>query len=564
MSFYYMLGQGNAITDLYETISSINNQRLFLVTTAVVLIFLAGVFGFKGENFQDQDETKVALIVFDGGEWKIVNRLENQGRLPAISKAMEDGIHGNLSTPRSFSPVTWTKIATGQSTEDVKVSGWNSETEEGSQRVVSSKDVKNYRIWNYLNRAGISTGVVNYLLTWPLEKVKGYMVADTLARGPERLYPKDKFNNESLMKHGSEWEKANKALDDHTNIDFLTLGFKRIDGIQHHLWKFVEPEPFGLQRQEKNDKYRELVYSEYESLDQIVSRLGEDWNIIIVSDSGFQPEGMNEPGDIMPTQAVNLRPLLQELDYAKYNVRQDYGQVIMRVQKEESQLQNYYFEYPLKPTINATHYRFKFKVIDPSLDVEKTIDRLKNVDYRNSSDFFYDIEKIEEGDNTFIKGRYKVKKEDIVDKKVVESYVNHPTVPKPLTHVESALGLELPDGTEYNLWTDAEQSGDHPPGTDGMIIASGPDIANKGYIGETVRASDIAPTILYMYGVPVPKGMDGEVKTHLFTEEFNEKRDIDYSEISTLDSGNISDLENKSIREQALKKKLRNLGYAVK
>ncbi|MFB6147251.1 MAG: hypothetical protein ABEJ66_00045, partial [Candidatus Nanohaloarchaea archaeon] len=83
-----------------------------------------------------------------------------EGRVPHLTRAMETGVYGNLTTIRAFSPVTWTKIASGMRSDDVKVSGWNVRKPDGTIRMIQSKDVERKRIWDYLNDANISTGVV--------------------------------------------------------------------------------------------------------------------------------------------------------------------------------------------------------------------------------------------------------------------------------------------------------------------------------------------------------------------------------------------------------------------
>lgn len=86
-----------------------------------------------------------------------------------------------------------------------------------------------------------------------------------------------------------------------------------------------------------------------------------------------------------------------------------------------------------------------------------------------------------------------------------------------------------------------ELSGDHRDAPDGIIIISGNGIKRNYEIrkpGKLLSALynfrvkcdvyDIAPTILYLMGMPVAEDMDGEVITEIFTREFLINNSIKY------------------------------------
>jgi predicted AlkP superfamily phosphohydrolase/phosphomutase len=74
--------------------------------------------------------------------------------------------------------------------------------------------------------------------------------------------------------------------------------------------------------------------------------------------------------------------------------------------------------------------------------------------------------------------------------------------------------------------------GDHGSARDGIFIAYGEDIKDTGeYIGE-VQIYDLAPTILHMYGIPIPGDMDGRVLKEMFKEGSDPYiRKIEYQEV---------------------------------
>ena len=72
---------------------------------------------------------------------------------------------------------------------------------------------------------------------------------------------------------------------------------------------------------------------------------------------------------------------------------------------------------------------------------------------------------------------------------------------------------------------------------------------------------DLAPTILFYMGLPVPSYMDGRVLTEAFEEEFNDANPVQYKDIDLTDGaldGGVTDEEEALVLE-----KLRDLGYVA-
>jgi hypothetical protein len=87
--------------------------------------------------------------------------------------------------------------------------------------------------------------------------------------------------------------------------------------------------------------------------------------------------------------------------------------------------------------------------------------------------------------------------------------------PTPLSKRILARALGEPD------WT-----GTHEDGPDGFLLAYGSTVAQ----GQLPRGSivDVAPTILYYFGIPVGRDMDGHPRTDLFTATFTIERPVKY------------------------------------
>lgn len=94
----------------------------------------------------------------------------------------------------------------------------------------------------------------------------------------------------------------------------------------------------------------------------------------------------------------------------------------------------------------------------------------------------------------------------------------------------------------------------------GIFIANGPEINNKTGLGET-RMMDIAPTILYLLGLPLPAKMEGTIIKELIDKSFLDSN----SEIRTEDADGFHVAREKislsEKEEDEIKEQLKGLGY---
>ncbi len=101
--------------------------------------------------------------------------------------------------------------------------------------------------------------------------------------------------------------------------------------------------------------------------------------------------------------------------------------------------------------------------------------------------------------------------------------------PSDVLLVVSGYGMEpLSPGKRLleRLVGNARISGTHERAPDGFLLAYGADVQP----GRLPRASvlDLAPTILYFFGLPVGRDMDGFARTELFRESFTSERPVTY------------------------------------
>ena len=126
---------------------------------------------------------RVVLIGVDGFDWRIIDPLVRQGRMPNLAGLIARGTHANLKTIRPIlSPVIWTSIATGVKPSrhgivDFVVNAPGT----GALVPVTSAMRQVPALWSLASRQGIDVGVVAWWATWPAEAVQGEIVTDRVA-----------------------------------------------------------------------------------------------------------------------------------------------------------------------------------------------------------------------------------------------------------------------------------------------------------------------------------------------------------------------------------------------
>jgi hypothetical protein len=91
----------------------------------------------------------------------------------------------------------------------------------------------------------------------------------------------------------------------------------------------------------------------------------------------------------------------------------------------------------------------------------------------------------------------------------------------------------------------------------GIFMSHGPNI-EPGHVNGA-KIIDIAPTILYDNGLPIPRSMDGSVLKTIFNKRFLERHSIEQFDLQADDQSvdfTLSREERKEIEE-----KLKSLGY---
>lgn len=95
---------------------------------------------------------------------------------------------------------------------------------------------------------------------------------------------------------------------------------------------------------------------------------------------------------------------------------------------------------------------------------------------------------------------------------------------------------------------------------EGILVAAGPHVRKAEEIAKA-RIIDLAPTILHLMGLPVPKDMDGRVLTELFTPAFQKRHPVTFDEGESKEEGRLERSVYSPKEEAEIEERLRGLGY---
>ena len=532
---------------------------------------------------------RVFVFGIDGATLDLITPWVDQGELPAFGKLMREGAYGRLqSTVPPLTPPAWTSSFTGKNPgkhnifDFFKYAPGNYE-----KRIVSARDRKCKAIWNIASEQGKEVGVLNVPITFPPEKVNGFMVTGMLTPSLESDFTYPRWLKDELLravdyKIGIDLKKLVKGedeaflkdvmyvtqrrgkalfyLQEKFACDLFIAVFTTLDPLQHFFWKSIDenhPQPPGP---EENQPQGAIV-KHYKQLDELIGNLwdasGEDAVLIVFSDHGFGPlykdvfvnNWLREQG------FLKLRWNLQGLKWRSMKWR---GFLPRRIRESinvdrhsESKLMSAtdwkstkaYFS-----SLSGQSIRINLQgrepggIIEPGVAYEALRDRL--------IDEFHGLKDVETDEKLVEKV---FKREEVYS----GDYVHN----APDLLVEMREGYTLQEGFGEELIMPAKQSGAFRSGDHrghGVIFIRGRGV-RRGVLMKSPHIADVAPTILYLMGISVPADMDGRVLTEAFEGDYRDENPVHYGG----EAPDYGDMDYEFSRDDAeeLEDRLRGLGY---
>ena len=144
---------------------------------------------------------RTLVIGLDGGTFKVIDRLIAEGRMPTLERLTREGVRGSLeSTIITNSFPAWTTCTTGVNPgkHGIFYALLRDRTRYG-MKLMNSSDVKARRLWDLVNDAGLTAGIVNVPGTYPPQPLDGYLITDMLTPSLEsRLTEPESLKAEML------------------------------------------------------------------------------------------------------------------------------------------------------------------------------------------------------------------------------------------------------------------------------------------------------------------------------------------------------------------------------
>jgi len=520
---------------------------------------------------------KLILLGIDGGTWKIIKPLKEEGHLPTFQEIVDEGIHGTLTStiPPNTLPA-WTSIFTGTNPGKHGITNFTIRKDHTNFSVATLKDRMVDSIWRILSNLGLRSIIVNDPVTYPPEEINGIMTTGlcTPPGSQNFVHPRelkdelDRVTNryecelpldfskiaatsknkayERLAEFANKIARASFYLAKNYEWDVLAIILTSIDRLQHFCW---------------NDGH--FIKDHYKWLDLIVREflnIEPDANIVGVSDHGFGQltkcfyvnNWLSALG-LLKLKKSTISSLMSRSGLTYHKI----AQVLLRIGMYQA-------------TAKLTPAWIKGRI--PSSVFEK--DAL--IDYANSSAYSVGF-----NGGIFINRKNNCENEGLKDMifrnlrqvndrgvfPVSNVYRNDEVLWGPYVHRGPDIFLLPHEGYEvsprlssFGIFGLPMARGTHR--LEGIFIAYGPDI-KKGYkLNFHFQTWDIAPTLLHTLGSPIPDYMDGKVLKEIFKEgTLPHIRPVKLQKYSELIPRKVAEVVYEPKGEEEIKERLRRLGY---
>jgi predicted AlkP superfamily phosphohydrolase/phosphomutase len=551
---------------------------------------------------------KLLVLGLDAATFDLIDPWVAEGRLPHIKALMSGGTRALLiSVPNLNSIPAWTSFMTGKNPGKHGLY-WFYERQLGSYayRYLNGSDIHGQRFWDYMSDSGLRVGVVNVPMTYPAYPFNGFMITGLDAPNETSLnfaYPAELYD-EILARSGPYHIETNilgyarrgrldlavKATEEVIEQRVRTINyllatqpwdvfvavFTELDRVQHTFWRFMDPrhpdyDPVGAKQ------YGDVIFRFYVRLDEAIGDIVNRYPgvpVVINSDHGFgsNPEsysylspwlqnlGLFQPvqpraSDRLLRRAASVadgllsqstrRRIISMLPGGRAGLVQRLHQVRCDWSKTSA-----YTNYIHAGVWINLQGREPQGIVKPGVEYETLRQELIASlltweDTRTGQKIIKSAQRREE----VYHGPFMEQAPDVV---VRWNYAVHP---QGLRYTRDGRVVVVKSKTDiverHNV------SGDHRP--EGILILRGPGI-RVGHQMAEARLEDIAPTLLYLAGLPVPDDMDGRVLAEAFEPAYLAQHTVTYQHIAAVED--LAERRDFSREEDAqVQQRLRDLGY---
>lgn len=560
---------------------------------------------------------RVLILGLDGSTWNLFLRFADDGTMPNLRSLLERGASSELIT--MIPPVTatsWTSFFTGLNPGKHGVFEFLLRRKGISEGLVSPRNPfgevpvnstlrDGIPIWEFVGRAGMKSVVLSVPITYPPEQINGVMVSGFLTPfgkrdfahpplilediesrfGPYRLYHRQVYSKRGV---GLVLDELFDVLDFNVKVtrhlmrkcdwNLFFSHFWGTDRAQHELWHVMDETHPRFDRREA-DAFGPRLRRFYSALDQgiaqIISDAG-DANVIIASDHGFGPihnflsfnvwlmkhgylRLKRTPGTMLKrlTYALGLTPVMfyrlsMALGLAKHRLA---GGFHSR-QKMQMLLNRFFLSLGNVDWANTKAYsrgnygqiyiNLKGREPEGSVAPGKEYEDLREAIRAD----LLEARAPATGESLFDRVDFR---EEIYHGAYVDEAPDIIFIPSDMRN--KALGTLDFTSNRFSFPVHGN-SGDHR--MEGIFLGIGDAFEGGKRLGR-LSVLDIAPTVLYLLGLPVPRAMDGKVATEALRETYVAGHPVEHIDIELLGRARGSALTPQDSED--IKRRLEGIGY---
>jgi predicted AlkP superfamily phosphohydrolase/phosphomutase len=508
---------------------------------------------------------RILIVGLDGATFDLLGPWMERGELPRLKGLLERSSHGRLlSTIPPISPPAWASFMTGVNPGKHGIYDFIAFKDHSFEKVLlNATHIRSRRFWDLAGRHGRKSTILHLPLTYPPQPLDGVMISgNPVPPGARGIYPPE-MAEELDAKVGTWWlevegeqfrkfdpetflERIGQSLEVRRKVgryllagdwDLFVLVLTETDMVQHLLW----------------EKKEECLLPVYRKVDEMVgdftSFLGEDDFLLILSDHGFGPV----------RKTFYLNTWLAAKGFLAVGPAEEAAGAGGAATAPERSL--------LRRLLGGFRRQ-----------------KRKGIRWDRTQAYFYNTGQLH-GIGINLKGRepggiVPPGEYETVRKSVMESLAgardpeNGKVVVEQIfrredlytgPHVEDAPDIVFVPNYEYMV-SDRIRSrpfrkredGRGVHRRDGIFLLKGAGI-REGYPVEGATLLDMAPTILHLLGLPVPRGMDGRVLGEVFLPGVLEGRPVEYEEVPL--EAETDGFKMAPAEEEEVKMRLRGLGY---
>ncbi|MGZ4280463.1 MAG: alkaline phosphatase family protein [Gaiellaceae bacterium] len=537
---------------------------------------------------------ELTVIGLDAATFDVIDPLVEAGDLPNLARLLENGARGSLrSTTHPLTPLAWTTMVTGVNAGRHGIWDFTERDDTGyGMRIVNGSHTRAPAVWSRLSASGRRVGIVNVPFTWPAREVNGFAIAgmDAAAREDGMTSPRDliaelqRHFGRLLLDHSFpldargrlDLELVRKAAAQKVEIvdwlvsrfapELLFVVFMAADHIHHLAW----PE---WEERGRDSTVAEVYRILDAALGTMLDRLGHDPSVMVVSDhGGGSLEGV-----------VNLNAWLAQQGYLQYtngHTNGDMGRVLGRRLFELRRKLPQEWRYSLKqrlPRLRERAYRMQapsvvdwhhtqafsygifgnvvlnvagreqFGTVRPGAEYERLRDeireRLLDLRWTDGERIVAAVHRRED----LYTGPELERIPDLVVEFRDYAWLGKGNLSQRTPTIEDAVSIRAHPSQAY--------VGSHRP--DGIFVLSGPAARAGAELHGGI--ADIAPTILYLLGEPIPAELEGRLLAEAVDRTLLDERLPEFADTEPVAALVVENDELESPPE--VEERLRSLGY---